>query len=62
MVFRIKIYFGSSADKTYYWIGHGMAGKDESRNTLGWLDGEEGLRVVELKARPSHWKEEGYDI
>lgn len=39
-----------------------MAGKDESRNTLGWLDGEEGLRVVELKARPSHWKEEGYDI
>ena len=45
MAFRIKIYFGGSADKTYYWIGLGMGGKDESRNALGWVDGEEDLRM-----------------
>lgn len=37
-------------------------GKDESRNVLGWVDGEEVLRMGELRARPSHWKKAGCDI
>ena len=61
MFFRFNIYFGVSADKAYDWIGHGMGGKNESRKSLCCTDGEEDLRVIELRARPSHWKEECCD-